>query len=92
MIGMSQIATVRQRYRWGVVLKMARRAAFRAEAVRKRTAAADLFPELPVRLRRGRILDPYRPIIEPWLDPKRATWPKRHHIAHQLAEGDGRFA
>lgn len=42
MIGMSQIATVRQRYRWGVVLKMARRAAFHAEAVRKRTAAADL--------------------------------------------------
>lgn len=89
MIGMSQIATVRQRYRWGV-LKMARRAAFRAEAVRKRTGAADLFPELPVRLRRGRILDLFHDVSSPkvgWPVPPRAC---DTHITRPWRRAPGR--
>lgn len=94
MISMSQIATIRQRHRQGEeVSKIAREVGVSRGTVYKYIAAADLSPEPPVRPRRGRILDPYRPLIESWLDSDRATWPKQRHTAHRiwarLAEEEG---
>lgn len=94
MISMSQIATIRQRHRQGEeVSKIAREVGVSRGTVYKYIAAADLSPEPPVGPRRGRILDPYRPLIESWLDSDRATWPKQRHTAHRiwarLAEEEG---
>ena len=94
MISMSQIATIRQRHRQGEeVSKIAREVGVSRGTVYKYIVAADLSPEPPVRPRRGRILDPYRPLIESWLDSDRATWPKQRHTAHRiwarLAEEEG---
>lgn len=62
---MSQIATIRQRHRQGEeVPRIAREVGVSRGAVCKYIAAADLSPEPPIRPRRGRILDPHRPLIK----------------------------
>ncbi len=45
---------------------------------------ADLTPKMPVAQKRGCILDPYRSLIESWLDEDRQTWRKQHHTARRI--------
>lgn len=73
--------------------KIAREVGVSCGTVSKYIAVADLSPEPPARSRRGRLLGPYRPLIESWLDSDRATWPKQRHTARRiwarLAEEEG---
>jgi transposase len=44
----------------------------------------DLSPKMPAKATRGSRLDPWRPLIESWLDEDRRCWRKQRHTAHRI--------
>lgn len=54
------------------------------DTVYKYLKADDLSPKIPVRKGRKSKLDPYRPLIESWLDEDRECWRKQRHTASRI--------
>ena len=85
MISMSKVNDIRRLRREGeTVASIARRVGVSRDTVYKYLSLGDLSPKAPVRgVRRSR-LDPYRPLIEHWLDEDRENWRKQRHTAHRI--------
>ena len=54
------------------------------DTVYKYLRADDLSPKMPVKRARKSKLDPYRPMIEGWLDEDRECWRKQRHTAKRI--------
>ena len=85
MISMSKVNDIRRLRREGeTVASIARKVGVSRDTVYKYLSLVDLSPKAPVRgVRRSR-LDPYRPLIEHWLDEDRESWRKQRHTAHRI--------
>ncbi|HAM14772.1 MAG TPA: hypothetical protein DCP91_02690 [Eggerthellaceae bacterium] len=68
------------------VASIARTVGVSRDTVYKYVEADDLSPEMPVQKRRASKLDPYRPLIEQWLDEDAENWRKQRHTAHKVWE------
>lgn len=84
---MSKVNDIRRMRREGKsVSRIAREAGVSRDTVYKYLAADDLSPKMPARRTRGSRLDPYRPLIEGWLEEDRGHWRKQRHTAHRIWE------
>ena len=87
MISMSKVHDIRRLKREGeTVAAIARIVGVSRDTVYKYIEADDLSPEMPVLQRRRSKLDPYRPLIEQWLDEDAENWRKQRHTAHRIWE------
>jgi transposase len=85
MISMSKVNDIRRMRREGKsVAEIARLVGVCRDTVYRYLAEDDLSPRMPVRAGRGSKLDPYRPLIESWLDEDRECWRKQRHTAHRI--------
>lgn len=86
MIGMSTIATIRELYRNGAsIAHIARKEGISEPTVRKYLAIKDFSPAVPQpRKARPSILDPYKPLIDEWLDEDKRSWRKQRHTATRI--------
>jgi len=85
MIGMSTIESIRELDRKGVsIAQIARIEHVSEPTVRKYISMEDLSPKIPVRQTRGSKLDPYKPIIEKWLEDDANVKRKQRHTATRV--------
>ena len=85
MISMSVINSIRQLRREGYsVSDIARKASVSRDTVYKYLHKDDFSPKIPAGRQRKSKLDPYRPIIERWLDEDLLTWRKQRHTARRI--------
>ena len=68
------------------VAEIARVAGVCRDTVYKYLEMDDLSPKMPAKGRRRSKLDPYRPLIESWLDEDRQCWRKQRHTAKRVWE------
>lgn len=87
MLDMPSIQSIRSRRAKGEsVTEIAVHEGVSAPTVRKYLAMDDFSPTLPVAKRRPSILDPYKKIIEGYLDEDARNWHKQHHSAKRIHE------
>lgn len=85
MISMSTINSIRQLRREGYsVSDIARKASVSRDTVYKYLKKDDFSPKIPTGRQRKSKLDPYRAIIERWLDEDRLTWRKQRHTSRRI--------
>lgn len=85
MISMSAINSIRQLRREGYsVSDIARKTSVSRDTVYKYLKKDDFSPRIPASRRRKSKVDPYRPIIERWLDEDLLTWKKQRHTARRI--------
>ena len=86
---MSKVNDIRRlRGEGETVAAIARKVGVSRDTVYKYLSLGDLSPKAPVRgVRRSR-LDPYRPLIEHWLDEDRESWRKQRHTAHRVTTNE----
>jgi len=87
MLNMSQINNIidlkQKGYRNS---EIAKKEGIDAKTVRKYLKKKDFSPEPPVTVRRPSNLDPYKNIIDGWLEDDRKTWSKQDHTAKRIFE------
>lgn len=82
---MSTIASIRKLYRDGEsIAAISRKEGVSEPTVRKYVGQDDFSPRLPVREPRGSKLDPFKPIIDGWLESDRRTRRKQRHTATRV--------
>jgi transposase len=87
MISMPQIQTIRQLRRSGEsIAAISRMTGISRDTVYKYLREEDLSPRMPVRGKRGSMMDAYRPTIEQWLDDDSRAWRKQRHTAKRIYE------
>ena len=87
MISMSKVNDIRRMRREGkAVAEIARAVGVCRDTVYKYLREQDLSPKMPVARPRKSKLDPYRPLIESWLDEDRECWRKQRHTAKRIWE------
>ena len=85
MISMSAINSIRQLRREGYsVSDIARKTSVSRDTVYKYLKKDDFSPRITASRRRKSKVDPYRPIIERWLDEDLLTWKKQRHTARRI--------
>ena len=85
MISMSKVHDIRKLKKEGeTVASIARIVGVSRDTVYKYIEVDDFSPEMPVRQSRKSKLDPYRPLIEQWLDEDAKNWRKQRHTAHRI--------
>lgn len=85
MISMSKVNDIRRMRREGKsVSAIARDVGVSRDTVYRYLRMDDLSPKMPARATRGSRLDPWRPLIESWLDEDRRCWRKQRHTAHRI--------
>lgn len=85
MISMSQVHSIRQMRKEGEsIASIARKTGISRTTVYEKLKEQDLSPKMPVGRDRGKLLDPYRPIIEEWLDGDGRNWRKQRHTARRI--------
>lgn len=87
MISMSKVNDIRRMRREGKsVAEIARATGVCRDTVYKYLKMDDLSPMMPTTKPRKSKLDPYRPLIESWLDEDRKCWRKQRHTARRIWE------
>jgi transposase len=87
MISMSKVNDIRRMRREGeTVASIARKVGVSRDTVYRYLAADDLSPKLPAKRTKKSRLDPWRPLIESWLDEDRRCWHTAHRIWVRLTE------
>mgnify|MGYP000753776983 CR=1 FL=1 len=77
MIGMPTINSIRQLRRDGLsITDIASATGVSRDTVYKYLKKDDFSPQLPAKQKHASKLDPYRPLIESWLDEDRSNWKK----------------
>lgn len=85
MISMSKVNDIRRMRREGeTVASIARKVGVSRDTVYRYLAADDLSPKMPAKRTKKSRLDPWRPLIESWLDEDRRCWRKQRHTAHRI--------
>lgn len=85
MISMSKVNDIRRMRREGEsVASIARKAGVCRDTVYRYLAMDDLSPKMPTRRKGKSKLDPYRPLIESWLDEDADCWRKQRHTAKRV--------
>lgn len=85
MISMSKAYSIRQLRMMGCsIAEIARKTEVSRDTVYKYLAKEDFSEHPPQRRSKPKILDPYRPLIESWLDEDRKSWHKQRHTAHRI--------
>lgn len=85
MISMSKVHSIREmRMRGLSISQISRELDISRNTVYKYLKEQDLSPAMPVSKQRERKLDPYRQVIEGWLDEDRRSWHKQRHTAHRI--------
>ena len=87
MISMSKVNDIRTKRREGKsVTAIARETRVSRDTVYKYIKEDDFSPKMPTSKAGKSKLDPYRPLIESWLDEDRDCWRKQRHTAHRIWE------
>lgn len=87
MLTMSQINSIRDHYRKGASISaIAKKESVSRATVRKYVYQDNFSPELPKKLTRPSILDPYKAIIMRWLEEDEHRWRKQRHTAARVHE------
>lgn len=87
MISMTKQNDIRQLWRQGDnVAEIARKTGVSRDTVYKYRDKEDFSPELPVRKSRPSKLDPYKPLIDQWLDDDMRSNRKQRHTAKRIHE------
>lgn len=87
MLDMPTIQSIRTRRAHGEsVAEIARNENISQPTVRKYLAMNDFSPKIPVKTVRPSILDPYKDIIEGYLDEDEKSWHKQRHSARRIHE------
>ncbi len=82
---MSKVNDIRRMRREGKsVSAIARDVGVSRDTVYRYLRMDDLSPKMPAKATRGSRLDPWRPLIESWLDEDRRCWRKQRHTAHRI--------
>ena len=82
---MSKVNDIRRMRREGeTVASIARKVGVSRDTVYRYLAADDLSPKMPAKRTKKSRLDPWRPLIESWLDEDRRCWRKQRHTAHRI--------
>ncbi|MEE1158165.1 MAG: helix-turn-helix domain-containing protein, partial [Atopobiaceae bacterium] len=85
MISMSKVNDIRRMRREGeTVASIARKVGVSRDTVYRYLAADDLSPKIPAKRTRKSRLDPWRPLIESWLDEDRECWRKQRHTSAKI--------
>lgn len=85
MIGMPTINSIRQMRRDGEsVTDIANKTGVSRDTVYKYLKKDDFSPKVPSRIERPSKLDPYRHIIESWLDDDKTNWRKQRHTYRRI--------
>lgn len=85
MISMSKAYSIRQLRMMGCsIAEIARKTEVSRDTVYKYLAKEDFSEHPPQRRSKPKILDPYRSLIESWLDEDRKSWHKQRHTAHRI--------
>ena len=85
MIGMPAINSIRQLRRDGLsITDIASATGVSRDTVYKYLKKDDFSPQLPAKQKRASKLDPYRPLIESWLDEDRSNWKKQRHTSRRI--------
>jgi len=87
MISMPVIESIRDMSRRGVSnAEIQRRTGVSQPTIRKYLAMEDFSPEMPQRMRRTSILDPYKPFVDAILAEDEHVWHKQRHTAARIYE------
>lgn len=85
MISMSTVNDIRRLRRCGEsVASIARETGVSRDSVYKYLRKDDLSPQQPAKARRPSKLDPYKPVIDGWLDEDERSWRKQRHTARRI--------
>lgn len=85
MIGMPTINSIRQLRRDGdSITDIANKTGVSRDTVYKYLRKDDFSPQIPTKTEHPSKLDPYRQIIESWLDSDRANWRKQRHTYRRI--------
>ena len=85
MISISQTYSIRQMRKNGEsISEIARKAGVSRNTVYAKLAISDLSPQMPARRSKPKVLDPYRGVIESWLDEDARNWRKQRHTARRI--------
>lgn len=87
MISMSKAYSIRRlRMEGDSIAEISRKLEVSRDTVYRYLREEDLSERPPAPRRRESVLDPYRPLIESWLDEDERSWRKQRHTAHRVWE------
>ncbi len=87
MLDMPTIQSIRARRAKGeTIAEIAEHEGVSAPTVRKYLAMKDFSPDLPAKQQKASIIDPYKDIIEGYLDEDERSWHKQRHSAKRIHE------
>lgn len=87
MISMSKAYSIRRlRMEGDSIAEISRKLEVSRDTVYRYLREEDLSEKPPSPRRRESVLDPYRPLIESWLDEDERSWRKQRHTAHRIWE------
>ena len=85
MIGMPTINSIRQLRRDGLsITDIASATGVSRDTVYKYLKKDDFSPQIPSKQKHASKLDPYRSIIESWLDEDKTNWKKQRHTSRRI--------
>ena len=85
MISMSKAYSIRRlRMEGSSIAEISRKLEVSRDTVYKYLAADDLSQKPPAPRARKSVLDPYRALIESWMDEDERNWRKQRHTAHRV--------
>ena len=87
MLTMSQINHIKDLSNCGYrISEISKKTGADPKTIRKYLAQDDFSPQPPVIQEKPSKLDPFKPIIQEWLDEDKKHWRKQHHTAQRIYE------
>lgn len=87
MLTMSQINHIKDLSNCGYrISEISEKTGTDPKTIRKYLAQEDFSPAPPVIQEKPSILDPFKPVIQEWLDEDKKHWRKQHHTAQRVYE------
>lgn len=87
MLTMSQINHIKDLSNCGYrISEIAKETGTDPKTVRKYLSQEDFSPEPPLMVAKPSILDPFKPVIDQWLEDDKKHWKKQHHTARRIYE------
>ena len=87
MLTMSQINHIKDLSNCGYrISEISKKTGADPKTIRKYLAQDDFSPQPPVIQEKPSKLDPFKPIIQEWMDEDKKHWRKQHHTAQRVYE------
>ena len=85
MLTMSQINHIKDLSNCGYrISEISKKTGADPKTIRKYLAQDDFSPQPPIIQEKPSKLDPFKPIIQEWLDEDKKHWRKQHHTAQRV--------